>query len=112
MVNEEDIVARSIKIEPKGEIHRCTEGSYSAYYCLPVVIYFENGEKREYLLKSHSEPKALQEFLENKKGLRERMEKNFVLLKDGSIRYASYLIAKGSAENSQGVAEPTRGALP
>lgn len=95
MLKDGDVLARSIRIEPKGEIHRCREGAYSMFYCLPVVVYFDNGETREYLLKSHSEPKALQEFLENKKGLRERMEKNFVLLKDGSIRYASYLLSKG-----------------
>lgn len=93
MIREEEIIARSVKIEVAGDIHRCHEGAYSMFYCLPVIIYFDNGEKREYMLKAHGEPKTLQDFLENKKGLRDRMEKGFALLKNGEIRYVSYMLA-------------------
>lgn len=94
MLKEEDIVARSVSIEVVGKIHRCTEGPSSRFYCLPVVIHFDNGEKRAYMLKAHSEPKTLQDFLENKKGLKDRMEKSFALLKNGEIRYVSYLLTQ------------------
>jgi len=82
-----EIVARSVKIEVVGEIERCREGTHSKFYCLPVVIHFDNGEKREYTLMAHGEPKTLKDFLENKKGIRDRMEKSFVLLSNGEIRY-------------------------
>ena len=35
MLKQEDIVARSVSIEVIGEIHRCNEGEYSKFYCLP-----------------------------------------------------------------------------
>lgn len=96
MVREEDIIARSVSVQVVGEIHRCKEGTNSKFYCLPVIIQFDNGEKREYMLKAHGEPKTLQDFLENKKGLRDRMEKGFALLRNGEIRYVSYLFQEAS----------------
>jgi hypothetical protein len=90
-MKQEDIIARSKAIEIIGEIHRCSEGENSKFYCLPVKIIFDNGEEREYLLKAHGEPKTLYDFIENKKGLKDKMEKSFVLLKNGEILYGSYL---------------------
>jgi len=90
-MRELDIVAKSKAIEIVGEIQRCSEGENSKFYCLPVKIIFDNGEEKEYLLKAHGEPKTLLDFIENKKGLRDRMEKSFVLLKNGEILYGSYL---------------------
>ncbi|SNZ10809.1 hypothetical protein [Hydrogenobacter hydrogenophilus] len=97
MVREEDIIARSVSIEVVGEISRCKEGTNSRFYCLPVIIHFDNGEKREYMLKAFGEPKTLQDFLENKKGLKDRMEKGFALLRNGEIRYVSYLFQEASS---------------
>ncbi len=85
MVNE-DVIARSVKIEVVGEIERCREAEDSKFFCLPVKIHFDNGEVRDYLLKSHGEPKGLENFLANKKGIRDRLEKSFVLLKSGEVR--------------------------
>ncbi len=82
----EEIVARSVKIEVVGEIRRCGSGEDSKFYCLPVKIHFDNGEVRNYMLKSHNEPKGLENFLANKKGIKDRLEKSFVLLKNGQIR--------------------------
>ncbi|MDQ7082482.1 MAG: hypothetical protein Q9N34_05640 [Aquificota bacterium] len=82
----EEVVARSVRIEVIGEIRRCGEGIDSKFYCLPVKIYFDNGEVRNYLLKAHNEPKGIENFLANKKGIKERLEKSFVLLKNGEIR--------------------------
>jgi hypothetical protein len=96
MVREEDIIARSVSIQVVGEIHRCKEGSSSKFYCLPVIIHFDNGEKRECMLKAHGEPKTLRDFLENKKGLKDRMEKGFALLRNGEIRYVAYLFQEAS----------------
>jgi len=81
-----EIIARSVKIEVIGEIERCQQGEDSKFYCLPVKIHFDNGEVRDYLLKAHNEPKGLENFLQNKKGIRDRLEKSFVLLKNGEIR--------------------------
>ncbi len=86
VVKEEDIVARSIKIEVVGEIERCHKAEDAKFFCLKVKIYFDNGEVKDYLLKSHNEPKGLENFLANKKGIRDRLEKSFVLLKNGEIR--------------------------
>ncbi len=83
---KEDIVARSVKIEVVGEIGRCHGAEDSKFYCLPVKIHFDNGEVRDFLLKSHNEPKGLENFLQNKKGIKDRLEKSFVLLKSGEIR--------------------------
>lgn len=83
---KEDIVARSVKIEVVGEIERCHKAEDTKFYCLPVKIHFDNGEVRNYVLKSHNEPKGLENFLQNKKGIRDRLERNFVLLKNGDIR--------------------------
>jgi len=85
-VKEEDIVARSVKIEVVGQIERCHRAEDAKFYCLKVKIHFDNGEVRDYLLKSHNEPKGLENFLANKKGIRDRLEKSFVLLKNGDIR--------------------------
>ncbi|MDQ7038415.1 MAG: hypothetical protein Q9N26_04340 [Aquificota bacterium] len=82
----EEVVARSVRIEVVGEIRRCGEGIDSKFYCLPVKIYFDNGEVRNYLLKAHNEPKGIENFLANKKGIKDRLEKSFVLLKNGEIR--------------------------
>ena len=79
-------MARSVKIEVVGDIQRCNEGIDSKFFCLPVRIHFDNGEVRNYLLKAHNEPKGLENFLANKKGIRERLERSFVLLKNGEIR--------------------------
>ncbi len=81
-----EIVARSVKIEVVGKITRCGKGEDSKFYCLPVKIHFDNGEVRNYLLKSHGDPKGLENFLANKKGIKERLERSFVLLKNGEVR--------------------------
>ncbi len=86
VVREEDIVARSVKIEVVGEIERCHRAEDAKFYCLKVKIHFDNGEVREHLLKSHNEPKGLENFLANKKGIRDRLEKSFVLLKNGEVK--------------------------
>ncbi|MFN3976448.1 MAG: hypothetical protein ACK4LT_05225 [Aquificaceae bacterium] len=81
------VVAKSVSIEVVGEIGRCHDGEYSKFYCLPVKIYFDNGEVRDYMLRAHGEPKTLKDFLENKKGLKDKMEKSFGLSEDGKILY-------------------------
>lgn len=91
-----EIVARSISIEVIGEIHRCQDGENSKFYCLPVKIHFENGEVKEYMLRAHGEPKTLKDFLENKKGLRDKMERSYGLTKDGKVVYIGYLAQEGS----------------
>ena len=82
----EEIVARSVKIEVVGEIERCSRAEDAKFYCLKVKIHFDNGEVKDYLLKSHNDPKGLENFLQNKKGIRDRLEKSFVLLKNGEVR--------------------------
>lgn len=86
MIKEEDIVAKSERIEVVGQIERCHQAEDAKFYCLKVKIHFDNGEVREYTLKSHGDPKGLENFLQNKKGIRDRLEKGFVLLKNGEIR--------------------------
>ncbi|WP_448588217.1 hypothetical protein [Thermocrinis sp.] len=86
-----EVVAKSVSIQVVGEIHRCTEGESSKFYCLPVKILFDNGEEKEYLLRAHGEPKTLLDFIENKKGLKDKMEKSFVLLKNGEVLHGRYL---------------------
>ncbi|MEJ5339710.1 MAG: hypothetical protein ACK42C_08220 [Aquificaceae bacterium] len=85
-----EIVAKSLRIEVIGEIERCHDGENSKFYCLPVRIHFENGEVKEYMLRAHGEPKTLKDFLENKKGLRDRMERSFGLTKAGKVLYIGY----------------------
>ena len=85
------LVARSVSIEVIGEIERCHDGENSKFYCLPVKIHFDNGQVKEYMLRAHGEPKTLKDFLENKKGLRDRMEKAFGLTEDGNVLYIGYL---------------------
>ncbi|MEN3028894.1 MAG: hypothetical protein ABDH29_06745 [Aquificaceae bacterium] len=85
------LIARSVSIEVIGDIHRCHEGEDAKFYCLPVRIHFDNGEVKEYMLKAHGEPKTLKDFLENKKGLRDRMERSFGLSEEGKVLYAGYL---------------------
>lgn len=92
----EDIVARSVRIEVVGEIRRCGKGEDSKFYCLPVKIHFDNGSVVDYQLRAHGEPKTLIDFLENKKGLKDKMEKGFALLKNGEVIYAAYLLAQDS----------------
>ncbi len=87
MVKQEDIVAKSVEIEILGDIERCHEGEYSKFYCLKVKIKFDNGEEREFLMRSHESPKSLENFINNKKGIKERTEKSFVLLRNGEIMY-------------------------
>ncbi len=82
----DEIVARSVKIEVVGEIERCSRAEDAKFYCLKVKIHFDNGEVKDYLLKSHNDPKGLENFLQNKKGIRDRLEKSFVLLKNGEVR--------------------------
>ncbi len=84
------VVARSVRIEVVGEIGRCNDGENSKFYCLPVKVHFDNGEVREHMLRAHGEPKTLKDFLENKKGLKERMEKAFGLTEDGKVLYIGY----------------------
>ncbi len=88
------IVARSVKIDIVGEISRCNVGEDSKFYCLPVRITFDNGKVVDYMLKAHGEPKTLKEFIENKKGIKDRMEKNFGLAEDGSVLYIEYLLTQ------------------
>ncbi len=85
-MKKEDIIARSVRVEVKGDISRCKEGTDSKFFCLPVEIHFDNGETRRYLLKSHNEPKGLENYLSNKKGMKERLDTSFVLLRNGEIR--------------------------
>jgi len=85
-IKEEDIVARSVSVEIAGDISRCSEGEDTRFFCLPVIIHFDNGQKVQYLLKSHNEKKGIENFLNNKKGIRDNLEKRFVLLKDGSVK--------------------------
>ena len=85
-VRKEDIIARSVKIDVVGEIERCHRAEDAKFYCLRVKIHFDNGEVREHLLKAHNEPKGLENFLANKKGIRDRLEKSFVLLRNGEVR--------------------------
>ncbi len=82
----EEIVARSQKIEPLGEPFRCSEAENSKFWCLKVKIIFENGEEREHVLRGYSEPKEIENLLSNKKGMRDVLEKSFVLLKNGEIK--------------------------
>ena len=83
---KEDIVARSVKVEIKGEITRCGEGTDTKFYCLPVEIHFDNGEVKRHLLKAHNEPKGLENYMNNKKGMKDRLDRSFVLLRNGEIR--------------------------
>lgn len=85
------VIARSVSIEVVGQIERCHDGENSKFYCLPVRIHFDNGEVREYTLRAHGEPKTLLDFLENKKGLRDKIEKAFGLTEDGRVLYVGYL---------------------
>ncbi len=87
MVKKEDIVARSVEIEVIGDIERCHEGEYSKFYCIRAKIKFDNGEEREFLMRSHESPKSLENFIQNKKGIKEKTEKSYVLLKNGEIMY-------------------------
>jgi len=43
------------------------------------------------MLRAHGEPKTLLDFLENKKGIKDKLEKSFFLLKNGEIVYGRYL---------------------
>ncbi len=85
------VVARSVSIEVVGEIDRCHDGENSKFYCLPVRIHFDNGEVKDYMLRAHGEPKTLKDLLENKKGLKDRMEKSFGLTEEGKVLYVGYL---------------------
>lgn len=84
------LLAKSVSIEVVGEIERCHDGENSKFYCLPVRILFDNGQKVDHVLRAHGEPKTLRDFLENKKGMRDRMEKAFGLLEDGKVLYIGY----------------------
>lgn len=85
-VKPEDIVARSVKIEPLGEPERCRDAENSKFWCLRVKIYFDNGEEREYVLRGYSEVKELENFLSNKKNLQDILSQSYVLLRNGEIR--------------------------
>jgi len=85
-VKPEDIVARSVKIEPLGEPERCRDAENSKFWCLRVKIYFDNGEEREYVLRGYSEVKEIENFLSNKKNLQDILSQSYVLLRNGEIR--------------------------
>ena len=85
-VKEEEIVARSVKIEPVGKPERCRDAENSKFWCMKVKIYFDNGEEREYVLKGYSEIKELENFLNNKKNIQDILKQSYVLLKNGEIR--------------------------
>jgi len=85
-LKKEEIVARSVKIEPLGEPERCHDAENSKFWCLKVKIIFDNGEEREFVLRGYSEPKEIENFLQNKKGIRDILEKSYVLLKNGEVR--------------------------
>jgi len=84
--SRDEVVSRSVRIEIVGSIERCHTAEDSKFYCLPVEIHFENGTVKRYLLKSHNEPKGLENFLQNKKGIKDKLERSFVLLRNGEIR--------------------------
>ncbi|MCS7084204.1 MAG: hypothetical protein NZL90_04375 [Aquificaceae bacterium] len=79
------IVAKSEEIRVVGEIRRCNEGESSKFYCLEVIIKFDNGQELSYTLNTHGEPKGLLEFLENKKGIKDRLARSFALTESGEI---------------------------
>lgn len=85
-INPEDIIARSVKIEPLGEPERCKDAENAKFWCLKVKIYFDNGEEREYTLKGYSEVKEIENFLTNKKNIQDVLNQSYVLLKSGEIR--------------------------
>ncbi|NPA32339.1 MAG: hypothetical protein GXO04_01795 [Aquificae bacterium] len=85
-VKEEDILARSVKIEPAGEPRRCSDAENSKFWCMDVKIVFDNGQERTYTLRGYSEPKELENFLNNKKNLQDILNQSYVLLKNGEIR--------------------------
>lgn len=85
-VKPEEIVARSVKIEPLGEPERCKDAENSKFWCLKVKIYFDNGEEREYILRGYSEIKEIENFLNNKKNIQDILKQSYVLLKNGEIR--------------------------
>ncbi len=87
---EEDIVSRSKDVEIIGEPFRCRDGEYTKFYCIKVRIIFENGEEREYLLRSHGDPKGILNFKENKKGIKDNMKERFFLLRNGEIVFKSW----------------------
>lgn len=82
-----NIVAKSVKVEPAGQIERCHEGEYSKFYCLKVLITFSNGITKEYLMKAHGEPKTLERFINNEKGYKDKFQDKFGLTEDGKIIY-------------------------
>ncbi len=81
------IVAKSVKIEPVGDIERCHDGIYSRFYCLKVLISFSNGEKKEHLMRAHNEPKTLEKFINNEKGYQDKFQDKFGLTDSGEIVY-------------------------
>jgi len=85
-VKQEDIIAKSVKIEPIGQPERCHDAENSKFWCLKVKIIFDNGEEREYVMRGYSEIKELENFLNNKKNLQDILNHAYVLLKNGEIR--------------------------
>ncbi|WP_461831951.1 hypothetical protein [Aquifex sp.] len=85
-VREEEIVARSVRIEPLGKPERCRDAENSKFWCMKVKIIFDNGEEREYTLKGYSEIKELENFLNNKKNIQDILNHGYVLLRNGEIR--------------------------
>ncbi|MEN3033967.1 MAG: hypothetical protein ABDH18_03140 [Aquificaceae bacterium] len=79
------IVAKSQEIIVVGQIKRCNEGEASKFYCLEVIIKFDNGQELTHILKTHGEPKGLIDFIENKKGIKDQLSRSFALTEDGKI---------------------------
>ncbi len=90
VINEEDIVARSTDVEILSDPFRCREAEYTKFYCMKVKIYFDNGEVKEFMMRSHGDPKGLINFKDNKKGIKDNMKDKFLLLKNGEIVFKSW----------------------
>ncbi len=90
IIKEEDILARSTEIEILSDTFRCREAEYTKFYCMKVRIHFDNGEIKEFMMRSHGDPKGLLNFKENKKGIRDNMKDKFLLLKNGEIAFKSW----------------------
>ncbi|NPB06544.1 MAG: hypothetical protein GXO03_02945 [Aquificae bacterium] len=79
------VVARAVKFEPLGEPYRCSEAENAKFWCLKVRLYFDDGRQTEYELMGYSEPKELENFLANKKGVQEVLLPAFGLTEDGRV---------------------------
>lgn len=89
-VEERDVIARSKDIEILSDTFRCRDAEYTKFYCMKVRIYFDNGEVKDFMMRSHGDPKGLINFKENKKGIKDNMKDKFLLLKNGEIIFKSW----------------------